>query len=686
MKKIVSWMLLFALLVSLCACAKKEEAAATEPTRLPTYEEILLQIEEEKKADVTPPEELFGHIDQTVPVDGVYKIWSIEGIKNIANHPEGKFELLCNIDMGGAEIEPIPELTGELNGMYFTVRNFTVKGNADGNFGFIGLNKGYVHNLTIENVTFIPEGEVKNIGALAGVNEGTLLRNFVNESTLTVTSAAEGAACGGMVGLNTGKFQNHTCYVDVIVDTPAAMYVGGIVGRAEGGLIEFANQEGKLVISGENKTVGVMAGRITEQHLRDCAFLGEQNTLNDKLFENYFGEDENVTYEAMWLRENGREPLSPAQQELRDRVVEEMNAMGLVEWYTTQDMLHSCPCLLTICHGNYEPGKLHVGVPYNHKGGSFARFNYCRDEDGAMSDWVYTLESYDGYDIYLGNDCSTALQHAWWTVSNSTDIIRCTYMHPMYQEQNGCILVGDLPMEEGIDKKGNKYTGHYTDPYVRAMDEQTLFEAYALMRKGDAYYSITEDGGHTRMCSADPVVVRDENGLISAEYSYVLSTEQGAPGVTDPYFMSWRVDYAYTFGALRKSYKLPVTCEELLTGEMEPVEWSISGDMDGKMGMVTGTIKANYYLDSATMVITDSQGKEYATYTLFPTVGKYYEGVDSDSGIRNYNDQFNMNLFTSPLQNLQFEKGETYTYTVSIHLGTGDDIQVKTGSFTQGQA
>ena len=685
MKKLISFVLLFALLVSLCACAK-EQAAATEPTYIPTYEEILAQIDAEKKAAITPPEELFGHIDQTVPVDGVYKIWSLEGIKNIAKHPEGKFELLCHIDLEGAELEPIPEFTGELNGMYFTVRNFTVKGNANGNFGFIGLNKGYVHNLTIENVTFVPEGQLKNIGALAGVNEGTLLRNFVNESTMTVTSAAEGANCGGMVGLNTGKFQNHTCFVDLIVDTPAAMNVGGIVGCAEGGLIEFANQEGKLVIKGENKTVGVMAGKISNQHLRDCAFLGEQNTLNDKLFENYFGQDENVTYESMWLRENGREPLPPAQQKLRDRVVEQMNAMGLVEWHTTQDLLHSCSCLLTVCHGNYMPGMLHVGIPYNHKGSSLARFNYCRDENGAMSDWVYPLESYDGFDMYLGNDCSTALQQAWWTVSNSTDIIRCTYMHPMYTEQNGCIPIGDLPMDEGIDEKGKKYTGHYTDPYVRVIGEQELFEAYALMRKGDAYYSITKDGGHARMCAADPVVVRNENGLISAEYSYVLSTEQGAPAVTEPYFMSWRVNYPYSFGALRKSYKLPCTMEELLTGEMEPVEASISGDMDGKMGMVTGIIKANYFLDSATMVITDSQGKEYAKYTLFPTVAKYREASDSDSGMRNYNDQFNMNLFTSPLQNLQFEMGETYSYTVTIHLATGDDIQVKAGSFTQGKA
>ena len=355
MKKLMSFVLLFALLTSLCACAKQEEAAATEPSGVPTLEELKAQMEAEAHAYDVDPAKTYGHIDQSVPQGGIYQLWNAEGVKLIAEHPDAMFQLLCHIDMGGMEIAPIPEFTGSLNGNNFTIKNFTVKGNANGNFGFIGVNKGKVNNLTLENVTFIPEGELQNIGAFAGVNEGTILRNFINTSTMTVTAAANGANCGGIVGLNSGNLQNNTCWVDLTVSAPAAMNIGGITGAITGGTVEFLDQEGKLVITGENKTAGLIAGQIKDTYIHECAWIGEQNTLNDKLFQNYFGAEENATFERLLYRENGREPLDPKVQALRDRVAEEMVKMGTVEWSTSQDLLHDCTCLLTVCHVTTPP-------------------------------------------------------------------------------------------------------------------------------------------------------------------------------------------------------------------------------------------------------------------------------------------------------------------------------------------
>jgi len=685
MKKLISLILLLAVLVLSCACGAKQDQAATEPSGVPTLEELLAQQEAEKLAYQKDPAEVYGHIDQNTPQDGVYQIWNAEGIKNIANHPDAKFQLLCHIDMGGVEIAPIPEFTGELNGMNFTLKNFTVKGNANGNFGLIGLNKGKVSNLTLENVTFAPVGAVKNIGTFAGVNENTVLRCFINTSSLTVTEAADDSSCGGLVGINKGDLKNTTILVDMNINTSARMSVGGIVGIMNEGVIEYIQQDGKIVITGENKTAGLMAGAVSNIHLQECVFVGEQNTLNDKLIENYFGTEENVTYERMLVRENGRAPLEPAQQALRDRAVAEMELMGTVEWSTSQDLYHDCTCLLTVCHGNYMPGKLHVGIPYNHKGGSMARFYYTVDENNVIKDWVYGLAAFDGFDSYVGNDCSTSVAHAWWTVSNSTDFIRCTYMHPNYQ--TGCIPVGDWSWQEGIDPDtGKVYTSNYTEPYVYATGEQEMYECYALMRKGDAYFSISKDGGHTRLAYSDPVVVRDENGKIDPTQSYVMSIEQGAPAVEDPYFCTWRVNYKYTFGQLYRTFKVPVTCEEFLTGEMEPVECTMIGGTEGKFGMTTGTVKANYFLDSVELVVTDSTGDVAFSHRMFTTVGHFYDASSNDNGIRNYNDSCNMSEFTAPLQNMQFEKGETYSYTVTAYLATGDTIQVKTGAFTQGQA
>lgn len=690
MKKLISIVLLVAIVLTFCACGKQESADATQPSSVPTLEELLAQEEAEAAAAVADPAKTYGHIDETVPVNGVYQIWSAKGVQNMANHPDATFEFLCNVDMKGAVITAVgtqdKPFTGTIKGRNCTISNCTIEANDDGYLGLVGVNNGMIYDLMLEKVTFVSKDNTKFMGAIAAVSTNDIARCAVKESAMDVSEAADGAVCGGLVGAITGSIINSTVDVDLTYTAAGSATIGGVAGTCENGRFEFTESYGILEIAGSNKTAGLMAGTAKNMEFQTVAFLGEKNAVDGKLLTAYFGADEEVKYETMLVRDNSAKPLTENQQKLRDRVVEEMNAMGTIEWSTSENLYHDCTCLLTVCHGNYVPGRLHVGIPYNHKGGSLTRFTYCMDENNVMQDWVYDMAAFDGFDSYIGNDCSTSVAHAWWTVSNSTDFIRCAYMHPKYLEQNGCIPLGDWEMEEGIDEDGKAYTGDNTDPYVRASGEQTMYEAYALMRKGDAYTSKTKDGGHTRMASADPVVVRDENGLINGQYSYVLSSEQGAPAVTEPYFCSWRIDYKYTFQQLYMTWKIPVTCEELVTGEMEPVECKIEGDQEGKLGLTTGQITANYFLDSVVLEITDSQGEQVLNHPMFTTVGKFYDSNSNDNGIRNYNDTFNMAGFSNVLQNLQLEIGESYSYTVTARLATGDNIQVKSGSFVNGQA
>ena len=691
MKKLISILLLLAVLLSCCACGLQGESVdATQPSGVPTLEELLAQEKAEEEAAAIDPATSYGHIDQTVPVNGVYQIWNAEGVQNMANHPDGTFELLCNINLKGATLKPIgteeKPFTGTIKGRNCTISNGTIEASDDGYLGLVGVNNGKIYDLMLENITYVSKDNTKYMGSIAGLSTNEISRCAVKTCTMDASKAADGAVCGGMVGFISGNIINSTMDVDLTYTAAGSATIGGMAGICENGRFEYSETYGTMEITGSNKTAGLIAGQAKGMEFLSVAFLGEKNDVDGKLLTDYFGADEEVTYEKVLVRDNTAKPLTEAQQKLRDRVVEEMNAMGSVEWSTTENMYHDCTCLLTVCHGNYTPGKLHVGIPYNHKGGSLTRFQYCQNEDGTMKDWVYDMAAFDGFDSYIGNDCSTSLAHAWWTVSNSTDFIRCTYMHPKYMEENGCIPLGEWEMEVGIDEDGKTYTGDNTDPYVRASGEQTMYEAYALMRKGDAYTSKTKDGGHTRMCAADAVVVRDENGLIDGKLSYVLSSEQGAPAITDPYFCTWRLNYAYTFQQLYTTWKIPVTCEELLTGEMEPVECSISGDADGKLGMTTGLITANYFLDSVVLEISDAQGNKVLNHPMFATVGKYYESNSNDNGIRNYNEEFNMANFATVLQNVQLEIGESYSYTVTARLATGDNIVVKTGSFVNGQA
>ena len=98
MKRMLA-LLLALLTVLLCACAPKEEASQEVPEQTETVDAQ----EETTPAEETVPEETqpdYSHINELEPdADGVYQVHSPAGLANMAKHPDGKFTLLCNIDM-----------------------------------------------------------------------------------------------------------------------------------------------------------------------------------------------------------------------------------------------------------------------------------------------------------------------------------------------------------------------------------------------------------------------------------------------------------------------------------------------------------------------------------------------------------------------------------------------------------
>ena len=663
MKKFICLLLTLVLVASCFAGCKKEAPAQSAGDGLLTNEDM------------------FGHIDQTVPVDGVYKIWNVEGVKNIANHPEAKFEVLCNMDLEGAVLAPIPEFTGELNGANFTISNFTVKGEGE-NFGFVGVNKGKIHDLLLDGVTFQSGSGAKRVGAVAGENTGTILRCTIS-GTMDVAACAEGANVGALIGCNTGSLKNSEANVDLTVSAPQKANVGGIAGTMDGGVSEYVTTNGRLVVTGENKTVGLFAGSAKNFHAQELAFVGAENSLNGKLVENYFGTQENVTYERMLVRQH-HAPLTPGQQKLRDRVVEEMYKMGTVVWHVTEPVDHTSTCNDGQCHGVYEPEIKNVGMPYNHKNGSWNRFMYCMEqrEDGSyqFQDWVYDTEGYDGYDLYIGNDCSTAVLQAYLTVSNSVDFIRSSYTVPAMNL--GWLPVGEWEWDLGYDMLSSVH--RQTDTYLEHNGKDVMFEAYACLRKGDGLGQNSDQGGHNRMLSEDAVVVRDENGKIDPDYSYVLVHEQGPPHMNEETktYSTWNINWKYTFASLFGKDYIPITIEELVTGEMETPECYLEGGVeDSRLGLVVGTVKANYSLDAVKMEVRDSKGQVVFEHVMFPTVTKRFDDSANDTVIRRVVMEYDLNGFATPLSKVVFQPGEEYHATITGCLATYDQIVVKDFSF-----
>jgi len=676
MKKLMSILILFALLLSLCACGGEESAQATQPatTEAPSSGQMLTN------------EDLYGHIDQTVPVDGVYKIWNAEGVKNIANHPDARFELLCDVDMGGAVLTPIgtdKPFTGDLNGGLFNIRNFTVQGGSEENFGFIGVNQGKVYNLLLDQVTFVPGSNAKNIGAMVGANEGSVSHCTIT-GAMTVESAAANASCG-VIGTNTGELTGVLSTVDIVHKAEGTANVGGLVGTAKGGQVKNMENHGVLTVSGTNKTVGLFAGSAENVVFSDCVFGGADNSLDGKLFTNFTGnEDDELTVapNARWRDNACIEPLPDNVMAVRQKAVDAMYALCTVEWRVPEDLVHTCYCQLSGCHGSYSNQYTYLGAPYNHKSCSVARIKYCLNEDKTVQDWFYDLDSYDGFDIYIGSDCSSTVQQAWWSVSNSTDTRNTSYIPAAYGQ--GTIAVGDYKSDfQMVKETRNGVYKTYTAQYIEATDEQVMLESYAAMRPGDAVVSHYTEGGHTRMVASFPVIVKDQEGKIDPVYSYVLMHEQGSSW-TDEINMitsSCKTNEKYTFASLYGNSYVPVTCEELLTGEVEPAEAQLLDSCDGYAGMFTGMVKANYHLDYVKLTVTDEQGNTVLDHPIFPTSQKANDYGNSYFTGRSYTDSMYMADFAAVMTTVKFQEGKTYQYTITASLATFDQIQVHEGSF-----
>ncbi len=664
MKKVLSFLILFSLLLSLCACGA-ETQQETQPTTEPT--------------EVEQQENPFAGINELESVDGVYQIHSIQGLLNIANHLDGSFELLCDIDLGGIQWTPVgtkeAPFTGKINAQQHVISNFVVDTpTEDGYLGFFGYNEGNVRNLVLADMQITATENTVSVGAMAGVNAGTILRCTVG-GTMNVQSGTAQMACGGIAGQNTARLESSVAGMEMCVTVPGEASVGGFVGIQAGGMLSESDFTGSLsVTSGSNKQVGLFAGQAEDLELLNNTFLGESNTVDGETYIQFCGQEENVTNTGYLLRDNTAEPLPAEIQALRDKVESQMRAMGTVEWTVAQNLTQTVGC--TCCKAKmFMTGQTYRGIPYSHKGGSLDRFLYSLDENHVVADWAYELDGFDGWDLYIGNDCFGAIKLAWTTVSDSMNVRGTLYQLPVCGE--GTVPVGDWEWELPISQ-----TNYLTQPYVEATGEERLYEAYACLRKGDAVGNRLDIGGHTRLLACDAVVVRDAEGKIDPDKSYVLTHEQGGGGEeTEAFSSSWRIDYKYSFDALAKSYYVPFTIPELLDGTTAPVTATLEGGVEGRSGLTTGVVMSNYFMDSVEMVITDAQGRQVFAHKMFANVDKTSDTGHDENVVKILVKDFNLARFAPALKGLALDPNGKYHCVITANLLTGDSLVVKDYTF-----
>ena len=124
------------------------------------------------------------------------------------------------------------KFTGAFNGQGHTIANLTInRPTTDevGLFGYVGS------GVTVQDVGLLGAAVTgrNNVGALAGINAGTITRSYA-----TGVVNGTGGYIGGLVGYNFGTGSNVTqSYASVTVGSPN-FYVGGLVGYNEGAIAQ----------------------------------------------------------------------------------------------------------------------------------------------------------------------------------------------------------------------------------------------------------------------------------------------------------------------------------------------------------------------------------------------------------------------------------------------------------------
>lgn len=168
-------------------------------------------------------------------------ITSEEGIQALRDAPSNNYYLDADIDWSELTNQgQLPAISGTFDGNGHTISNLKI---TDGVGLFESISQyGIVKNLKITNANIGAAG-VDNVGALAGINNGTIDNCFVECADITGKTNV-----GGLVGTNAGNIN----FSSVSGKVTGESQVGGIVGQMTSGVIEKAASTAKVTAQNDS--------------------------------------------------------------------------------------------------------------------------------------------------------------------------------------------------------------------------------------------------------------------------------------------------------------------------------------------------------------------------------------------------------------------------------------------------
>ena len=324
-----------------------------------------------------------------------------------------------------------------------------------------------------------------------------------------------------------------------------------------------------------------------------------------------------------------------------------------------------------------------------------------------------------GFYLTMGNDCSGAVNWAWMQVSNviTEDVPshNVPYKGGVYVLTTNVMIPNDANrIPKGIYQVGSWETSTtdtngkwvsapfddskaayqcttetYSPEVLQSNGIDTILEAYAQTHKADGvvcyvsqWSSKVANGGHARLVVADPVVIRNANGSINPNASYMLQTEQGV-GFDDKYDSHWNVNKKYTFfeltgkaveGAITNSTKtyLPITIRALREDEIRKT-YLVQDPKGPVTSPVTGSIYSYHHINSITVTVTDAAGKVYYDHEAFTGISTNYNTYRGRNNSQKM-EALHGATFAAAAKATGMVPGKTYYFTVDVLLSTGEII------------
>lgn len=320
---------------------------------------------------------------------------------------------------------------------------------------------------------------------------------------------------------------------------------------------------------------------------------------------------------------------------VRKDIVDYMRSMAMVEWTPSEDFS------LNGNHGSwgvdlsFKAGTVYRGLPYTRAYSDLEAF-LAHLENG-----VYKGPC-GSYDDMPGSNCSTSCNVAWRRYLIST--VNATYTYVPGFGNTTVMPVGNYKYIEG---------NRDTSKIISANTADEIYEAYALCKPADAIvkWSDTKSAGHTRMVASDVVVVRNSDGKINGNKSYITIIEQTNKLTSvQRKKTTWLVDKKYTFSELMTDTYVPITHKVLSNEEIETpyITYVDKNTKDDIAKSLMGTVESNYRISSILMTVKDQSGKTVKEYT-----------ADIENGVS----KINLRKYTFNLDIASLDAGK-YTYTL----------------------